>query len=260
MLYHMDPIRISAVAYLNTKPFLYGLFQSGLDKELDISLDIPSVCAQKLQTGAVDLGLVPVAIIPQLISPRLISDYCIGAEGAVKTVCLYSQVPIEEVRELYLDYHSRTSAALTRYLLTDYWGIQPRLLPAQPGYEQRLRGHTAGLVIGDRTIGLEERYAHVYDLGTIWKIHTGLPFVFAAWVSQKALPKDFEERFNRALGQGVQQRHQVAQLFESSHPQFSVHEYYHRYIHYDLTPDKRQALDLFLEQVRQQPTLEVQRG
>lgn len=257
----MVPIRISAVSYLNTKPFLYGLFQAGLDKQFSLSLDIPSECARKLIEGEVDLGLVPVAVIPQLgESATVISDYCIGTLGEVKTVCIYSQVPIEDVTELYLDYHSRTSTALTRYLLTDYWGIQPRLLPAQPGYEQRLKGTTAGLIIGDRTIGLAGCYAYCYDLGAIWRAHTGLPFVFAAWVSQKPLPVAFMEPFNRALGQGVQQRHQVAQLFESSHPNFSVHEYYHRYIDYDLTSEKRQALALFLEQVRQQPQLALQRS
>lgn len=256
----MVPVRISAVSYLNTKPFLYGLFQSGMDKQCALSLDIPSECARKLIEGEVDLGLVPVAVIPQLgDAATVVSDYCIGTLGEVKTVCIYSQVPIEEVTELYLDYHSRTSAALTRYLLQDYWQVQPRLLPAQPGYEQRLKGSTAGLIIGDRTIGLEGRYAYRYDLGGIWQAHTGLPFVFAAWVSREPLPAAFLEPFNRALGQGVQQRHQVAQLFESSHPHFSVHEYYHRYIDYDLTPEKRQALALFLEQVRQQPQLARQR-
>ena len=256
----MNPIRVSAVSYLNTKPFLYGIFQSGLDQQLDISLDIPSECARKLTEGEVDLGLVPVAVIPQLgDDARVVSDYCIGTLGEVKTVCLYSQVPIEAVTDLYLDYHSRTSAALTRYLLADHWKIQPRLLPAQPGYEQRLRGTTAGLIIGDRTIGLEDRYAYRYDLGAIWRAHTGLPFVFAAWVSRVELPPAFMADFNRALGQGVQQRHQVAQLFESSHPGFSVHEYYHRYIDYELTAQKREALAQFLGQVRQQPKLEPQR-
>ena len=83
-------IKVTAVSYLNTKPFLYGIFNHGLEEELDLELNIPSVCAQKLRDGEVDLGLVPVAIIPQLIRPHIISDYCIGTVGAVKTVCLYS--------------------------------------------------------------------------------------------------------------------------------------------------------------------------
>ena len=81
-----QPLKISAVSYLNTKPFLYGLFQSGMEDSIDLSLDIPSECARKLVAGEVDLGLIPVAVIPQLKTPHIISDYCIGTEGAVKTV------------------------------------------------------------------------------------------------------------------------------------------------------------------------------
>ena len=62
-------IKISAVSYLNTKPLLYGLFQKGIDEMVDLTLDIPSVCAQKLMDGEVDLGLVPVAIIPKIKTP-----------------------------------------------------------------------------------------------------------------------------------------------------------------------------------------------
>ena len=114
----MNPkINISAVSYLNTKPFLYGLFQTGIDKEINLSLDIPSLCAQKLENGEVDLGLIPVAAIPNLAEAHIISDFCIGTLGPVKTVCIYAQVPIENLTHLYLDYQSRTSVALVQYLI-----------------------------------------------------------------------------------------------------------------------------------------------
>ena len=105
----MKKIKITAVSYLNTKPLLYGLLKSNLAQSVDLQLNIPSVCAQKLLNGEADLGLVPVAILPELQQPQIISDYCIGTVGAVKTVAIYSHVPIEKVESLYLDYHSRTS-------------------------------------------------------------------------------------------------------------------------------------------------------
>ena len=67
----MSKLKVTAVSYLNTKPFLYGIFNTGLDQEIDLQLDIPSVCADKLKSGEADLGLVPVAIIPQLSTPHL---------------------------------------------------------------------------------------------------------------------------------------------------------------------------------------------
>ncbi|MFK7799774.1 MAG: menaquinone biosynthetic enzyme MqnA/MqnD family protein [Aureispira sp.] len=245
----MSTINLSAVAYLNTKPFLYGIYQHGLEKSIQINLDIPSVCAQKLRDGRANLGLIPVAAIPQIPNAQIITDYCIGTEGAVKTVCIYSHVPIEEVEMLYLDYHSRTSAALTRYLLANHWKVSPQILDAQAGFETQISHQTAALIIGDRTIGLEEQYPYVYDLGLAWKAHTGLPFVFAAWVSTTDLTDAFLEEFNAALQTGINKRAQVAQMFQSSHPNFSVYDYYHQYINYDLTPAKQKALQLFLQHI-----------
>ncbi len=161
----MSVINLSAVSYLNTKPFLYGIYQHGLEQSININLDIPSLCAQKLADGRANLGLIPVAAISQVPNAQIITDYCIGTEGAVKTVCLYSCVPIEQVEALYLDYHSRTSAALTQYLLANYWKVTPKILPAKAGFEQKIQGKTAALIIGDRTIGLEDRVSFCVRFG-----------------------------------------------------------------------------------------------
>lgn len=250
-------IKISAVSYLNTKPFLYGIFQHDLKEDLDLKLDIPSKCAQKLIDGDVDLGLVPVAVIPQIETPHIISDFCIGTLGAVKTVCIYSHCPIEEVEVLYLDYHSRTSAALTKYLIEDYWKIKPEIVQASAGFEQKIQGKTAALIIGDRTIGLEDQYPYIYDLGAIWKKHTGLPFVFAAWVSNKPLSKEFIKTFNQALYTGWTKREEVAQLFQSCYNGFSVEDYYCKYIDYELTKEKKKALELFLHYISPKKVVSV---
>ena len=61
----MNKIKISVVSYLNSKPFLYGLNHSELINEIDLQLDIPSVCAKKLIDGQVDIGLIPVAVLPK---------------------------------------------------------------------------------------------------------------------------------------------------------------------------------------------------
>ena len=96
----MDKIRVSAVSYLNSIPFVYGLETSSVQSQIELSLDIPSECANKLLYNQVDLGLVPVAIIPQLKFSEIISPYCISANGPVETVCLFSQVPLNEIEEI----------------------------------------------------------------------------------------------------------------------------------------------------------------
>ena len=171
----MEKIKVTAVSYLNTKPLLYGLVNDPISDEIDLQLDIPSDCAKKLQAGTVDLGLVPVAIIPHLETPHIISDFCIGTNGAVKTVSIFSEVPIENITQLYLDFHSRTSVELAKILIEKHWKLNVEYLPAEEGFIDKANGTKACVVIGDRTIGLEKRFSYVYDLGASWKKYTPVP-------------------------------------------------------------------------------------
>ena len=251
--------KIAAVSYLNTKPLLNGILNSPIESELDIQLDIPSVCADKLKAGEVDFALVPVAIIPQLEKAHIISDFCIGTEGAVRTVAIFSQVPITEIETIYLDFHSRTSVQLCQILCREYWNIQPQFVPAQAGFIDEIHGKTAALVIGDRTIPLEEKHPYIYDLGAAWAAHTGLPFVFAAWVSTRPMEADFIQRFNQAMQQGIDHIPKLVYLLPKPHPNFDLQEYFEKYISYHLDASKRKALDLFLAKLGETELLLVEK-
>lgn len=242
----MKKLRLSAVSYLNTKPFLYGLLRHPIAQQLKIETAIPSECARRLENGTSDLALVPVAVLPHLASYHIVSDYCIGTVGAVKTVAIYGEVPIEEMETIFLDFHSRTSVELSRLLLEEYWQLSPNLVNAQAGYIEQIKGRSGGLVIGDRTIGLDKRFPYVYDLGSIWQAHTGLPFVFAAWVSTKPLPPDFLQAFNEALAEGLALLPELLLLLPSPNPDFDLDDYFTNNISYLLDANKRKALDRFL--------------
>jgi chorismate dehydratase len=252
-------MRLSVVGYLNTKPFIYGLFRSPLADQIELNLDIPSVCAQKLLLGEVDLALTPVAAIPDLPEAYLVSNFCIGATGAVRTVCIFSERPIEEVRRMYLDFHSRTSVALTPMLCREYWGVEPEWLPAYEGYEQHIKGDTAGLVIGDRAIGLEKRFPFAYDLGEAWVAWTGLPFVFAAWVSTRLPEESFTRRFNEALADGIAQIPRLIQILPTF-PGFDLETYFRQNISYDLDEAKWLGLQHFLDRLSSSNGISGNRG
>lgn len=249
----MDKLKVVAVSYLNTKPLLYGLLRSPLARQIDLSLQIPSACAQRLRDGQADLGLVPVAIIPELPEWHLVSNFCIGANGPVKTVCLYGDQPLESWDSVLLDYHSRTSVALTQLLFSEYWQREPDFLPAQPGYESQIGGRRGGLIIGDRTIGMEERYPYVYDLGEAWQHFTGLPFVFAAWISRHPLGPEINAQFDAAFQRGVELIPELKYLLPTPHPRFDLEAYFTHNISYELDAAKRKSLQLFLELLGRQP-------
>lgn len=249
----MKNIRISAVSYLNTKPFIHGLNRHPeLLEQCTVELDMPAECARKLLDNEVDIGLIPVAVIPKLKEAHIITDYCIGAVGAVNSVMLYSNVPLQEIKQVYLDYQSRTSVALTRVLAREWWKIDPEWIPASPGYEAKIKDHTAGVIIGDRTFYLDGKYNYVYDLAEEWLSYTSLPFVFACWVANKELSPAFTRLLNQALGEGIAQRMEVAEELSADYPGFDVKDYLGSRISYDLDDSKREGLSLFLRKLVEQ--------
>jgi len=117
----MNKIRISAVKYANTYPFIYGLQECGFEKKADIVTDHPADCADKLINGRADIGLVPVAALPEIKDSSIISNYCLGANGKVRTVMLLSNYRFEEIQTIYLDYRSRSSVNLSKVLANKSW-------------------------------------------------------------------------------------------------------------------------------------------
>ena len=237
---------------MNTIPLVYGIEQDKtLLSQIELSKDIPSECARKLIEKEVDLGLVPVAIIPKLKESHIISDYCIGASGKVKSVLLVSDVPFQEIKEIYLDYQSRTSVNLCKVLCREHWKISPQYLNSEAGFEKKIEGKTAGIIIGDRTFYLEKEFTYQYDLAEEWQKLTGLPFVFAAWVSNKKLPENFIELFNNALKKGLATTQEaVAQYNAQGISKRELNEYLTKYIDFELTSNKREALALYLSKIK----------
>ncbi len=244
----MEKIKISVVSYLNSKPFIYGLEHSGILNEIDLQLDIPSVCAQKLIDGKVDLGLIPVAVIPKLSEKFIVSDYCIGAEGKVASVMLYSEVPLLQIKTILLDYQSRTSVTLVKVLAKEYWKINPQWAATETDFENSVSGNVAAVIIGDRTFGLENKYAYAYDLSEEWEKFTQLPFVFACWVANKKLSDQFIDSFNQALKYGLNHRHLLIEELNSkkTYPT-DIGVYLTQSIKYNFDDRKKTALELFLK-------------
>ena len=239
------------VNYLNTKPMMYGLERMPVREKIQLVPDYPAKVAARLLAGEIDLGLIPVAVLPSMKEYHLVGDYCIGTEGEIATVALFSEVPMGEIAKVYLDYQSRTSVALCRFLMRESWGINPLIENAQDeSYRELIRGTTAGVVIGDRAFEQRKESTFIYDLGSEWKAITGLPFVFAAWVSNKPLPAEFVSEFNEALGLGLQHIDEIVE--EMNYPLFDLRKYYKLHLSYPLDEGKKMGMGLFLKVIGEQ--------
>jgi chorismate dehydratase len=238
-------IRVGIVNYLNTKPLIYGLEREPVSKMIELVGAYPAKLAQMLINGEIDIGLIPVAVIPQLPAYCINGNYCIGTEGEVASVCLFSEVPIQEIKKVYLDYQSRSSVALLKWLMKESWGINPEIIPAKDeSYREQIKGTTAGLVIGDRALAQRKISTFIYDLGSEWRSITGLPFVFAAWVSTKQLPAYFVEIFDKANAMGMEHIDEIIQ--QTPFDVYDLKKYYTLHLSYQLDERKKQGMEKFL--------------
>lgn len=244
----VSKIRVGAVSYLNTKPLVFGLEKGMMKDAVELTYDYPGKIAQSLLDNSIDVGLVPVAIIPELKQHHLITDYCIAADGSVASVCLFSEVPLEEITTVLLDYQSRTSVMLVQYLVKEYWKLNVEFKKAGIDFISEIKGTTAAVVIGDRAFKQRKVSPYIYDLADAWKNHTGLPFVFAAWVSNKPLPAEFIADFNAANEYGLQRLDEVVN--ENPYNDFDLKKYYTQHVQYRLDDVKLKGLQKFLSWCR----------
>jgi len=238
-----DKHTLVMVNYLNSKPFDLGLKRSALTSSWNIITETPAKCAALFADGEADVALVPVGALPALKNYKVITDYCIGCDGAVRTVCIFSHTPINFCKRILMDTHSRTSVLLSGIMMHEYFGVSPQTLSwdgqSMPGEDE------AVLMIGDKVFGYESSFAYRYDLGEIWKLHTGLPFVFAVWVAQPHLGTEEETVLNQAFAYGVD--HLLDIIRKESTENLDLYYYYHHNIRYKLDEDKKQAMNLFFK-------------
>jgi chorismate dehydratase len=245
---HLKKIKVAAVNYLNTKPLLYGIKRHPVFEQIELIEDYPAKIAEMLLNGLVDVALVPVAIIPQMKEYYIITDFCIASDGPVASVGLFSEVPVKKIKKVYLDYQSRTSVMLAKILLKEYWKQEVKFIDAtSEEFQKEIVGTTAGVIIGDRALEQRLKSKHIYDLGEAWKNYTGLPFVFAAWVSNNKLPEDFVSQFNEANALGLQHLNEV--ISQDFFRIIDLRKYYTECISYKLDDDKKKGMELFFEKL-----------
>ena len=208
------PVRLGAVAYLNVRPLVYQL-----DRYPDLvtlRFDPPSRCAELLARGEIDLGTVPSITYLDRPDDRIVPGICIGSDGPVASVALFTRVPIGDVRRIALDTSSRTSAMLTRILCARVFGIAPAFVTHPPDLAAMLAAADAALLIGDAALfaDYERHGAEKIDLGQVWTELTGLPFVWAFWSGPvNAVTPEVIALLQQTAETGMRHRDEIADAY-----------------------------------------------
>ena len=102
-------------------------------------------------------------------------------------------------------------------------------------------------MIGNRAFEQRRISTFIYDLGSEWKKITGLPFVFAVWVSKKKLPDDFVAVFNKANAEGFGHIDEI--VSQTPYELFDLKKYYSLHVSYLLDERKKKGMELFLKYI-----------
>ena len=238
--------KITAVSYLNTIPFIYGIRHEG-NFSADLLLCPPAQCAENYMAGKADIALLPAAVVPQLRSTEIITEYCIGTIQSVRTVELMSNSPVSEIKRIFLDAHSRTSVQLTGYLAKNLWKISPEWysLDSYDTLAQNAREGDAFLLIGDKVFDHEGEFRYSYDLAEAWQGMTKLPFCFAVWVARKGTPYAVTDALEHALTFGVEHIYEAIVENGFDKKPYDAYGYLTRNIDYLFDEQKHKALQKF---------------
>jgi predicted solute-binding protein len=269
-------LRVSLVDFLNARPLTWGLLHEP-PPGVEVSRDLPSVCADKLASGAADVGLIPSIEYQRIAGLRVVPGLGIAASSEVRSVLLVSSVSRERIRSVALDPASRTSAALVRILLKKVYGLEPEYREAsgvrreadpQPEpspYALPLapRGEAdAALIIGDPALKTRLNGQVVLDLAAEWRALSGHSFVFAFWAArEEAATPEIGALLRRSYESGRTHFESLVaeEAARTGLSRAIVEDYLRHSLHYELDESDLAGLDLFYRLAAESGSISVRR-
>jgi len=244
-------VRIGAVAYLNTRPLVYGLENGSAGARIELSYDVPSRLAERMRAGELDIALLPIVEYARIPDLEIVPGLGITTRGPSRSVLLVTRKPIEQIETVALDPESRTSNVLVQVLLHRIWQRQPRFVPGPRDRDSALESADAVVRIGDKALfELPPQGSEVYDLGDVWTHGTGLPFVFAAWIARPGcVDREIYQALHDARRAGGRNIEHIANeySFEGHRDPQVAREYLEQNIHFRLGGVEHQAMRLFFK-------------
>ncbi|MBC7461425.1 MAG: dehypoxanthine futalosine cyclase [Thermoleophilia bacterium] len=178
-------LRLGHIDFLNMYPMHWAL---GIEPTL---AGVPTDINRRLVEGEVDVACISsIEYARNADQLMLLPSMCVSAEGAVGSIFAITNVPFEQVTDVWVTPQTATSVVLLQVLF-QLRGTKPtlHLLEEDPAAVLAAGDRRAVLLIGDDALkarGAEQlsKYAFV-DLGERWLGETGPPMVFAVWAVRR---------------------------------------------------------------------------
>lgn len=257
----MDMIlgKLGRMAYVNTLPVDWGMVTGPLGKVVDIQRGTPTVLNRMMAEGRLDASAVSSVEAARHADEWLVMDHlCIGCRGAVGSVILHSDRPVEELdgSTIAVTDASATAVKLLGVLLSGHWKVKAELVP-------QVNPQGPRLLIGDAALKTAQSGmpGFVYDLGAMWRDYTGGDFVFGLWCVRRDFVREHPQEA-RALYHLLKASREQGRaepegvIFEAARvtglPEPTIRDYFPKLV-YDLDDRLWEGLTLFLRLLGFQP-------
>jgi chorismate dehydratase len=251
-------LRIGEINYLNCTPLFTSLRKNYPESDYKFVTGHPSELNAQLRGGEIDLcpsSSIEYARNPQMY--RILPDLSISSKGPVRSVLLFSKLPIESLdgASIGLTSESETSVILLKILLSLKFSFANSYSRVEAVDQTLSSEHEALLLIGDRAlIGVsKESGGYIYDLGELWYEFTGRPFVFALWLLRENVFIESAKAVQLLQERLVSSKHKALESFPElaatlkqtfwANSGFLIN--YWNNISYDLTQEHIEGLKLF---------------
>ena len=275
----MGKLRISIVEFLNTAPLVWGFTDGPLAGKYDLSFAVPSQCAEDLKAGRADVGIIPAIEYQRIENVVALPGMAVASKNEVRSILVFSKVPIELAQSFALDTNSRSSVGLVRVLCQRHWNIAPEFIDSAPDVEEMLARADAALIIGDPALRLRLKVDHfgakvpqgkggccegedepivkgvetlfVYDVAQQWREMTGLPCVLAIWVARRGtVTPEIISDFQASREYGLAHLGEIAEgaALKLDLPPRSLEKYLSENIDFSLDDENLAGLNLYFEE------------
>lgn len=263
-------LRIGQIDYANCFP-LFSALQSNFDcRAYRFVRGTPSALNLKLLSGDIDLcPSSSIAYARSAATLSLIPDLSISSVGPVKSVKLFSCVPLEQLDRspIGLTVESETSVALLKIIFQKFYRFSNEFAPVVVDDSYALGTmFPAVLVIGDMALKWSAKFPglYQYDLGELWFSFTGLPFVFALWMIRDEVVREMPEESTRLLANLLAAKRIAVETLEDLVAGGTGYEWmgrkalldYWKIISYDLTPSHLKGVEMFFRFAKELGMLE----
>jgi chorismate dehydratase len=235
-------MKIGAIKYYNTLPLIYSL-NCPVQETPKLLVD-----AFEKSTCNIDIALLPILYVIKNKNLNIYPEVgIIACDGPVTSVILFTKPSIKhlgDIQSIFFDQDSLTSNVLMGIILHKFYGLT--LDTCRIGKTKSIDQADACLLIGDRALFPPKVLTsyRAWDVGSEWKKHTGMGFIFACWASKRKLNSKELYALAESKRNGINNIDRIVRNLKPT-KQKRVRQYLEHSIKYELTSNIEEGYRVF---------------